>query len=237
MIRLVVSGFFGRMGSRVAALALKDAGSEVTGALVRERKSKTPKGSIPLSTKAIDFAKKADVFIEFTNPQATLDHLKEIRDWPNIGVVIGTTGFAPNQREIIAQFAKTHPVVLDSNFSLGIAILKACLRAVFSARMAAGFDCHISETHRKGKKDTPSGTAKDLAGLIADLGGIYPALSSLRLGEIPGEHSVTLASPFEALELGHRVYSRDAFAQGALLAAKWVKGKKPGLYSFENVLS
>ncbi len=236
MIRVVVSGFYGKTGSRIVNLLQADAECKLVGGLVRALDANKPKTPVPVGQNAKTLMSKADVLIEFTNPEATLHHLRAISGLKKVAAVVGTTALSPGQKEEIAEIAKRLPVVFDSNFSMGIALLKELLRAGLAAKKMGSFDFHIAETHHKAKKDAPSGTAKDLAAHIAGLVGVYPAMSSVRVGDVPGEHTVTMANPYEVLELTHRVYSRDAFAYGAILAAKWAVHQKPGLYRFQDVL-
>ncbi|MBI2070466.1 MAG: 4-hydroxy-tetrahydrodipicolinate reductase [Elusimicrobia bacterium] len=233
-IKIAVGGLYGRLGSRVAALAESDERVSLVGGLVREPRHEGASETVAIGIKAAEIMEMADVLIEFTNPQATLAHLDEIKTMGK-AAVIGTTGFSSDEARRVGDIAKSMPIVLDANFSLGIAMIR---RAINSAVGALGedFDSGLVELHRRGKKDSPSGTALDLAGLLTDVTGEKPDICSLRLGDIPGEHTVYLTTPYEVIEFGHRVYSRDAFAAGALFAARWAHGQKPGLYRFSNVL-
>ena len=104
--------------------------------------------------------------------------------------------------------------------------------------MLKDYEISISETHHRRKKDAPSGTALRLARIIMEARrGAEPAIVSQRIGDVVGDHTVTLAGPCERLELTHRAQSRDVFAQGALRAALWVAGKKPGLYDMPDLFS
>jgi 4-hydroxy-tetrahydrodipicolinate reductase len=115
--------------------------------------------------------------------------------------------------------------------ALGILLRAACA-------LLGDFEVGLSETHHSRKKDAPSGTALRLARIIMDSRrGSAPAVVSQRLGDVVGDHTVTFAGPFERLELTHRAHSRDVFAEGALRAALWVAGRKPGLYDMPHLFS
>ncbi|MBI4063131.1 MAG: 4-hydroxy-tetrahydrodipicolinate reductase [Elusimicrobia bacterium] len=236
-VKIVISGLNGRMGSRIASLLEEgfDSGVLAVGGIVREPQHQGSSHAFPIGIKAIDVMEPADVLVEFTTPAATLSHLEEIQDAKKAAVV-GTTGLSAEEWKRFEALSRKIAILYDTNFSLGIALIR---RAIVSALkdINADFDCSIVEIHHKGKKDAPSGTAKDLAELMVTAVGEKPDVFSLRLGEVPGEHKIYLATPYEVLELSHRVYSRDAFAAGAIYASKWIYGQKPGLYRFLDVLN
>jgi 4-hydroxy-tetrahydrodipicolinate reductase len=170
-------------------------------------------------------------------------------------LVIGTTGHSGEERALIETTAKSLPVVLSPNFSVGVNALFWLTRA--AARMLGeDFDLEIAETHHRLKKDAPSGTAKKLAEILCEvrkldyatnarhgregLIGERPAkeigVHSIRAGDVVGDHTVTFGGQGERLELTHKASSRETFAAGALRAAGWIVGKPPGLYSMEDVL-
>ncbi|MEK7287165.1 MAG: dihydrodipicolinate reductase C-terminal domain-containing protein, partial [Elusimicrobiota bacterium] len=201
-IRLAISGIKGRMGRAVTALVQADPDCLLAAGVLR-RNSKT-EDKIFFTNKVQEAMKRADVLIEFTNPEATLAHLQEIAHLKK-PVVIGTTGFNPSQAEMISSYARSLAIVWDSNFSWGIALARRWLAQLES--LPPGVDVGVAEIHRKGKKDRPSGTAKDLAGVIAASIGRNPDVVSLRLAEVRGEHEIYLAGPYESLKISHRVYS------------------------------
>ena len=234
MTRIVIGGILGRMGSRVAALAKADQEILLVGGVVREIPKAGTLDEMPLDINAIPLMEKADVLIEFGEPKAALKHLAQMAHLQKPAVV-GTTGFNPSEIKEIESRSKFLPIILESNFSLGIAFLKIALAAGLK-NLKAPFDCEIVDIHRKGKKDAPSGTAKDLAQTLRPLLGKEPSMSSLRMGEVPGEHLVHLATTHEMLTFSHRAFSWDTYALGALAAAKWIQGKKAGLYRFSDAL-
>jgi 4-hydroxy-tetrahydrodipicolinate reductase len=175
---------------------------------------------------AIDFS-HADSIDEIC--RAALEHGKSL--------VIGTTGHSTQQRAAIENAAQSIPVVLASNFSVGVNVL-FWLTQKASELLGAAFNPEIVETHHKMKKDAPSGTAKTLAEILktAKQTGRDIPIESVREGDVVGEHTVIFVGPAERLELIHRAGSREIFARGALRAAKWIIGKPPGLYSMQDVL-
>ena len=187
-----------------------------------------------------------DVLLSFATPAADVDFAAVAADL-GIPLVVGTTGHDARQRDRLAAAAERVPIVLSPNFAVGIAVLQSLLPGVAPLRF--GFDPHIVETHHAKKRDAPSGTALALADVLARAlgrrrddapqGNGHPIpISSIRGGAVPGDHAVILAGPHEVLRLEHRVLSRTAFAEGALIAARWAaSGRPPGLYSFLDVLA
>jgi len=166
--------------------------------------------------------------------------------------VIGTTGFSTADETAIAAAARRIAIVKSGNMSLGVNLLAALTKRV-AAALGSDFDIEILEMHHNRKVDAPSGTALMLgaaaaAGRRVDLAkhavksrtGARRAgdigFATLRGGSVVGDHSVIFAGPDERLELVHRAESRMIFARGALAAARWARGKKPGLYSMADVL-
>jgi len=163
-----------------------------------------------------------DVLIDVSSPEALLENLSAGKP-----IVIGTTGhldLAP-----IEQAAKKIPVFYAPNFSLGIALLRK-----LALEVAACFPCDIDliETHHNKKKDAPSGTALLLAKLLPNV-----KIHSIRSGSVIGEHTLIFNNGLERLILAHETHSRDAYAQGALAAARFIIGKPSGLYTMDNLLS
>jgi 4-hydroxy-tetrahydrodipicolinate reductase len=152
-------------------------------------------------------------------------------------LVVGTTGYSPEQRSAIERAAKSVPVVFASNFSAGVNALFALARNA-AETLGPEFNAEIVETHHKMKKDAPSGTAKTLGQILrtARKTENEVPIQSIREGDVVGEHKVIFNGPSERLELTHRADSRDIFARGALRSARWIIGKSPGLYSMQDVL-
>ncbi|MBI3324244.1 MAG: 4-hydroxy-tetrahydrodipicolinate reductase [Candidatus Omnitrophica bacterium] len=247
LIPLVISGCCGRMGLRIASLALADGGFKIVGALEHAghlqlgRDLSAALGGEPLGMAVTDLAEKAiragRVVIEFTTPEATVTHA-ELAQRAGAGMVIGTTGLTPSQRDQIEAAARKIPIVFSPNMSVGVNVLFE-LAELAARRLDAGYDIEIVEAHHKAKKDAPSGTAKRLAESVAsgrDAAAHTIPVHAVRAGDIVGDHTVIFAGPCERLELTHRAHSRDAFAVGALRAARFVHGRRPGLYTMAEVL-
>jgi 4-hydroxy-tetrahydrodipicolinate reductase len=179
--------------------------------------------------------KSSDVAIDFSAASA-VDEICKVAMAHRRPLVIGTTGHSAAQRQRIQETAGALPIVLASNFSVGVNVLFWLTR--HAARLLGNdFGPEIVETHHVMKKDAPSGTAKTLAELLkAEREGSEIPVRSIREGQVVGEHTITFAGPGERLELVHKAESRETFATGALTAAKWVIDKPPGLYSMQDVL-
>jgi 4-hydroxy-tetrahydrodipicolinate reductase len=258
MVKLAVAGAKGRMGSLIANLALQESDFKLVG--VTERPDSEFIGSefsrgVKFYSSLREFEERPDVLIDFTTPNATL---KNVEDAKTLGVslVIGTTGFSEEEKRIIEEASKVIPIVFSPNMSLGVNILFKIVGEVTRALKDKGYDVEIFEIHHRFKKDAPSGTAVRLAEIVAEnlgkkledvavygrkglLGERKPdeiGILSSRMGDVVGDHTVFFGTLGERLELTHRATSRETFARGALIAAKWVFGKKPGLYTMFDVL-
>lgn len=170
-------------------------------------------------------------------------------------LVLGTTGHSPEQLSAIEAAAKQIPIVMASNFSLGVNLLFK-LAELAAEVLNADYDAEIFEAHHRNKKDAPSGTALSVGEAVAkgrrttlQKDAVYArhgetgvrergkiGFSVLRAGDIVGDHTLTFAGPGERIELTHRAHDRMAFASGALHAARWAIGKSPGRYSMRDVL-
>jgi 4-hydroxy-tetrahydrodipicolinate reductase len=264
MIRAVVAGIAGRMGSRVAQILGESEGIELAGGFEFSRHPLVGKdlaeaiGGSP-SGKTIggrieDVLDVADVVIDFTNAVSSIEHLRAASA-RGIPMVIGSTGFTEKQLEEARKLAGSLPCVISPNMSIGVNILFR-IAAETARLLGDGFDVEIVEAHHRFKKDAPSGTAIKLAQTVAgslgrDLGqvGVYArhgvigertgpeiGIQSIRGGDIVGEHTVIFASLGERIEIVHRAHNRDNFARGAVRAAKWVIGKPGGIYEMADVL-
>ena len=247
-IRLVISGCCGRMGSRIASLALADGVFRVSAALETAGHQMIGQAFGPLigrsdlevrvSDDATEAFRRGDVVIEFTTPAATLAHVRLAQTLKK-PMVIGTTGLSEAQVDELTAASQTIPIVFSPNMSVGVHVLFELAQAALQ-RLGPSYDVEVIEAHHRHKADAPSGTAKRLAELLASVRrqpvGSIP-VHAVRAGDIVGDHTVILAGPSERLELTHRAQSRDVFAQGALKAAQFVHGKRPGLYGMSDVLA
>lgn len=209
---------------------------------------------IPVSNRIDPALKPNSVIIDFTSPEASLGYLKEAAKY-RIPIVIATTGFDAKQRSAITRLARRTPTLLSANTSLGVNVLVALLGKA-AKMLGDGYDVEIIEAHHRFKKDAPSGTALALGrsvadaldrdldkvgingrkGMVGERSKKEIALLSVRAGDIVGEHTVIFGGIGERLEFIHRAHSRDTFAHGAIRAAQWLAGKKPGLYGMQDML-
>jgi 4-hydroxy-tetrahydrodipicolinate reductase len=263
-MRLVIAGAGGRMGrtlmQAIAATkgvtlagAAEAAGSAVIGRDAGELAGLGPNG-IKVVRDVAPLLKGADGLIEFTVPAAT-PALAELTASAGLVHIIGTTGHSAAEEAAIAKAASRAAIVKSGNMSLGVNLLAALVKRV-AKTLGDDYDIEILEMHHNKKIDAPSGTALMLgraaaAGRGIDLGqrsvrgrdGMTGArragdigFAALRGGTVVGEHTVIFAGPAERVELTHRAEDRMIFARGALHAALWARGKKPGLYSMADVL-
>jgi len=194
------------------------------------------------------------MLVEFSVPEASLEHLRLVAD-AGARAVIGTTGFSAAQREEIAALARRAAILVAPNMSVAVTLAFKVL-AIMAKALGDDYDVEITEIHHRFKKDAPSGTAVRMAEVVAEaLGrdldqvGVYGrqglpgertgkeiGVMSLRSGDVVGEHTVSFGTLGERLELTHRAHSRDTFARGALRAVRWMVGRPPGLYSMHDVL-
>jgi 4-hydroxy-tetrahydrodipicolinate reductase len=222
-VRVLLIGAAGRMGKSVFDLAQSDREIEIA---ARCDLGDPIEPAMENCDVAIDFS-QADSIGEIC--RAASQHGKSL--------VIGTTGHSQQQRKTIEETAHSIPIVLASNFSVGVNVL-FWLTQKASEFLGPDFNPKIVETHHKMKKDAPSGTAKTLADtlkVVQKHDGEIP-IQSIREGDVVGEHTVIFGGPSESLELKHLAANRGIFAGGALRAAKWIINKPPGLYSMQNVL-
>lgn len=234
-IKLGVSGAAGRMGKRIIDLAFSDQAFEVVLAL--ENKEHPEVGSeligIPI-TSSVDSIAGVDCLIDFSSPDATMEHLKAVIKFKK-PIVIGTTGLSSEQKKEIESASKVVPVVFSPNMSLGVNLLFELIRNAVGS-LPSGYKINISEAHHVHKKDAPSGTAKFMAQIIEEVSSRKTDIESIRQGEIVGDHEVVFDSPWDTIRISHSAKTRDIFAIGALQAAKFIVKKEKGLYDSSNVL-
>ncbi|MDP2654566.1 MAG: 4-hydroxy-tetrahydrodipicolinate reductase [Candidatus Omnitrophota bacterium] len=236
MIKLAVSGCQGRMGQRITSLALKDKTFKLSAMM--ESKGRPDVQNIwqgmPVHFDA-SALKGSDVLIEFTTPEATLEHLKACQKY-GVKMVIGTTGMLPGQIAQVKKAAQKIPIVFSSNMSVGVNIVFSLIQKAAKAT-GKGYVITIKEAHHIHKKDAPSGTAKTMATLAEEAAGIKVAdIQAIREGEIIGDHDITFDSAVDTITIRHHAKTRDIFAEGSLVAAKFLARKKKGLFSMQDVL-
>ncbi|HSE91716.1 MAG TPA: 4-hydroxy-tetrahydrodipicolinate reductase [Methylomirabilota bacterium] len=264
MTEIVAAGAAGRMGSRIVACladapdlrlvaALEAPGHPALGRDAGETAGAGRTG-VPLTSDAKAALTRDRVLVEFSTPEATLEHLR-LAAAGGARAVIGTTGFSPAQRDEIKALATRAAILVAPNMSVGVTLALRVL-ALMAKALGDDYDVEITEIHHRWKKDAPSGTALRMAEVVAEaLGRDLPGAAvygrqgmpgertrgeigifSLRSGDVVGEHTVSFGTPGERLELTHRAHSRDTFARGALRAVRFVAGRPPGLYSMLDVL-
>jgi len=254
--RIAVIGAAGRMGREICRAALETEGVELAGGTVEPGAPELGSDLGELAgvgtadvTATEDPPGSAEVLIEFTTPEATVEHLSYGK--PH---VIGTTGLSEDKIEKVEDAAQDFPIVLAPNMSVGMNLLREVVREL-SAKLGGDYDIEVVEAHHRYKKDAPSGTALFLARAAAEgrsqnldevavygREGFAPRQSgeigihALRGGAVVGEHRLVFYSGGEEVEVVHRALSRRTFADGALRAARFAVDAPPGLYSMADVL-
>ena len=253
-INLAITGCLGRMGQQL----IKSSKSNKSFKLVTLTENKLINKKIfgiKLELNTDQAFKKTDVIVDFTIPKCTLEILK-IASKLKKRVIIGTTGFTKKEENLIKKYSKKIPIIKAGNMSLGVNLLMY-LTEIASGSLGDNYLSKVFEIHHKHKKDYPSGTALMLGKGIADGKNkdIYNLIgkkflnkksfpygkkinfNSIRKGEVVGEHEVTFFSGKEIIRLNHEAFDRALYSDGALTAAKWLIGKKPGLYSMRDLLN
>jgi len=176
---------------------------------------------------------KPDVYVEFTNPEATLQN-SIVAAKAGLPLVIGTTGLSPEQMKKLEEIVKENGVaaVISPNMSRGVNVLRRILGELNSI-LPEDFVVEIVDTHHKNKKDAPSGTAKLFQGILKKFN---PEVHSVRAGSVPGTHQIICLGDGEQIEIIHRAESRVCFAAGTVDAARFAMKKEAGVYSMEDVL-
>jgi 4-hydroxy-tetrahydrodipicolinate reductase len=262
-IRVTVTGACGRMG-RTLIRAVAEA-SDMTLAYALEHSGHAELGrdagliagageaGVSLTDDPLEALAACDALLDFSAPENSVG-LSELAAQARIVHVIGTTGISEEQQRRIRASARHAVIVKSGNMSLGVNLLAALVRE--AAKALPNYDIEIVEMHHRMKVDAPSGTALLLGEAAAQGRSVSLrdhqvrardgqtgarndgaiGFASLRGGTVVGDHMVTLAGPHERIELSHRAEDRMIFARGALAAARWGQGKKPGLYSMDAVL-
>jgi 4-hydroxy-tetrahydrodipicolinate reductase len=248
------------MGLRLIQLIAEDPGLKLVAAVEREghprlgedagRAAGTAPSGVPLVS-AVPADSAVDVMVDFSMPAAALAMAAWCRQ-AGVPLVVGTTGFEPDQRQQLEDSAREIAILMSPNMSRAVNLL---MKLVGEAARVLGSsaDIEIIERHHRTKKDAPSGTALrlgEVAGRGLTASRLIPGqpgtagvrqpgeigIHALRVADCPGEHVVVFSLMGETLELGHRALNRDGFARGALEAAKFLAGKTAGLYRMDDVL-
>src|SRR5580700_8860116 len=225
-MRLIVAGAGGRMGRALTRVISETPGAVLAGALEAPGSqllgndagilAGLPANGVKLSADLWSMSAEADGILDFTVPAATIANVA-IAAQRGLVHVVGTTGLSSSDEAVIKSVTSRAIVVKSGNMSLGVNLLAALVKRAAQS-LDESFDIEILELHHKAKIDAPSGTALMLGGAAA------------------GDHSVMFAGPFERITLSHHAEDRTLFAQGALKAALWAHGKKPGFYTMADVL-
>jgi 4-hydroxy-tetrahydrodipicolinate reductase len=262
--KIIVAGAGGRMGRTILKLAHGDPGIKIVGAFEHPKSSVLGRDvgeligeralQVPVHMDVRECIRAGDVLVDFTEPAATAQNLKAALDYRK-ALVIGTTGLGPAILRKIRDAAKKIAIVQSPNMSLGVNLLFSLVRSAASV-LDDSYDVEIVEAHHRAKRDAPSGTALALGRHAAEARKVFfeanavygrsPAseprkkgtigFHAVRGGDIVGEHTVSFIADGERVELTHRASAREAFARGALLAAKFAARKRSGLYDMRQVL-
>lgn len=262
--KVIIAGAAGKMGRAIVQVAYRDPSIQIVGAFeqathpmigrdVAELIGQAPI-SVPIHPDIRECIKKGEVIIDFTSPLAVSQNL-EVAMKNKCAMVIGTTGLDPSMIEKLSKASKTIPIVQSPNMSVGVNLLFK-IASIVGQFLDERYDVEIVEEHHKHKKDSPSGTALELARQIAkarkidfDANVIYGrrglvgerkkgviGIHAVRGGDAIGNHQVNFLSDGDRVELVHKASSREAFASGAICASKFVVKKKSGFYNMQQVL-
>jgi 4-hydroxy-tetrahydrodipicolinate reductase len=255
MIRIAVNGACGRMAMRVIQLALEDSEFQLVSATERPGHPSLGKdigvlaGKEPIGLAlSTNLTGRPQVLLDFSEPKSSLERAREAAK-VGAALLIGTTGLTEAQKKELQKIAERTACLVSPNMSVGVNLLFSLVGGVAKA-LGDEYDIEIVEVHHRFKKDAPSGTALRLAEKIADATGrnlaadaVYGrhgvigerkkneiGIHAIRAGDAVGDHTVIFSCLGERVELVHRATARDAFARGALRAAKFLAGKPPGTY-------
>ncbi|KPK32177.1 MAG: hypothetical protein AMS24_04835 [Chlamydiae bacterium SM23_39] len=224
-MNLGIIGISGKMGNILQQTIKKDIYLNLIGGV----------GKKNIEKDLFSLSKKSDILIDFSSPSSLKKLLTTAKKYKT-PLIIGTTGYTKSQITQIKKSATEIPIFYSSNYSIGIAICKNLIKKA-TKLIKKNFSIEIKEKHHKEKKDSPSGTAISLKNEILKIKKNDLPITSLREGEIVGEHEVLFSNLEEEFSIFHKAKSRKAFANGVLLTIKFLykKRKYPDLYSMENL--
>ena len=264
MIRAIVAGGAGRMGTRILHMINEDPDIQLAGVFEHPDHPSVGKDAgeiaglgnlgIIISPSLSEIIEEGDVIVDFTTPEATIENVREASK-KGTSMVIGTTGIGEEELKEIRNLCSEIRCVMAPNMSVGVNVMFKIAQEMAKI-LGRDYDMEILEVHHRMKKDAPSGTAMRLGRILAKAVGrdlekvaVYQrkgmigertdeeiGIQTFRAGDIAGEHTVLFAGIGERLELIHRAHSRDNFARGAVRAVKWVVKQPPGLYDMQDVL-
>ena len=248
MIKVLINGCNGKMGQEVIKVINNNEKFEVLNGVDKEENADYV---FPVYTNISEIKEKPDVIVDFSIPVATMQILEYAKN-NKIPIVIATTGLTEEQKQKIKEYSKAIPIFQSANMSYDINLMKRIVADV--AKNLCGTDIEIIETHHNRKIDAPSGTALLLADSINEaLGNSMEynfnrfqnrekrkkneiGFSSIRGGNIVGEHTVCFFGENDCLEITHKAYSRGLFAEGALKGAEYIVGKESGYYTMDEII-
>ena len=248
-MNILLNGASGRMGNEVAMRVEKEENMQIVAGIGLEEDLT---GKFPIYSKIEDVKEKIDVIIDFSVPKATFKVL-EYAEKEKTPIVIATTGFSNDELEKIEELSKEIPIFRSANMSLDINLMAEIVKKV--AKVLQDTDIEIIETHHNRKIDAPSGTAILLADAINEVlenkkeydfnrmqkrearNNNEIGFSSIRGGNIVGEHTVAFFGENETLEIKHTSYSRQVFVEGAIKSAKFIITKENGLYNMNDLIN
>ncbi len=246
---IIVVGAAGRMGSRIAALALDDPRFALAACVVRDGSSRdgeplaaraasrsTPPLVLKNPKKALENAVSCHCVIDFSSDAAVLESIAIARA-SGAALLVGTTALSDRSVAALRDESRHRAVLHSANTSLGVAVT-IDLVARACRLLGDGYHCSIVEAHHIAKKDAPSGTALRIADAVRHAGHTLndDQILAMRGGDVVGEHTIRLAGAGEYLEITHRATTRDLFARGALHCAAWLRDRPAGWYTMNDVL-
>ena len=264
MVNVIINGACGRMGRLIIQSVSEQDDMKLVGAIEFPKHPELGSDAgvvagigeigVPISAELSDAVSESDVVIEFSKPEATLQHLRQIVD-ADKAMVIATTGFSNDELAEVKDLASKVRCVMAPNMSLGVNVMIQALELIAKS-LGDDYDIEIIEAHHNRKADSPSGTALRLAETVAnaleqdlDEVGVYGrhgiigprperqiGIHAIRGGDIAGDHTVMFATQGEQLSIVHRAQSTEAFAKGAIRAARWVVNASRGLHDVSEVL-
>ena len=264
MIRVIINGACGRMGRLIIQGVTQQDDMEIVGAIEYPEHPQIGSDAgvvagigeidVAITGELNDVLGDADVVIEFSKPDVTLQHLRQVVE-ADKAMIIATTGFNPDELATVKELASQIRCVMAPNMSLGVNVMIQALELIAKA-LGDDYDIEVIEAHHNHKADSPSGTALRLAETVAtalgrdlDEVGVYGrhgivgarpkkqiGIHAVRGGDIAGDHTVLFATEGEQLSVVHRAHSPEAFAKGAIRAARWVVNAPKGLHDVSEVL-
>ena len=264
MIRVIVNGVCGRMGKLIVQGVTRQEDMQLVGAIEFHAHPQVGEDAgeisgvgslgVPVSGDLSEIVNDSDVVIEFTKPEATIENLRTVIE-ANRAMVIGTTGFTDNELSNVQALAAKIRCVMAPNMSVGVNVMFQAIQLVAKA-LGADYDVEVIEAHHNQKADAPSGTAIRIAEILSDAldrnlpdAGVYGrhgivgkrpkkeiGIHAVRGGDIAGDHTVLFAGMGERIEIVHRAQTAEAFARGAVRAARWVVDAPQGLHDIGEVL-